>query len=156
MDAVVLKSWREIMRHVMTAHYMWTLHCKLACTQCRSKHGLIHFLWFHAGSTELDMRTTIRHGDHGYISTAILILWLDHYSDVIMSTMPSQITCLTIIYSIVYSGADQRKHQSSASLAFEGNSLVTDKFPAQRASNAENVSIWWCHHVIAWKFFIDA
>ena len=28
-----------------------------------------------------------------------------------------------------------------------GNSLVTGEFPAQRASNAENVSIWWCHHV---------
>ena len=28
-----------------------------------------------------------------------------------------------------------------------GNSLVTGEFPAQRASNAENVSIWWRHHV---------
>ena len=27
----------------------------------------------------------------------------------------------------------------------EGNSPVIDEFPAQRASNAENVSIWWCH-----------
>ena len=34
-----------------------------------------------------------------------------------MSAMPSQITGLTIVYSIVYSGTDQRKHQSSASLA---------------------------------------
>ena len=32
--------------------------------------------------------------------------------------MASQITSLTIVYSIVYSGADQRKHQSSTSLAF--------------------------------------
>ena len=36
---------------------------------------------------------------------------------VIMSVMASQITSLTIVYSTVYSGADQRKHQSSASLA---------------------------------------
>ena len=35
-----------------------------------------------------------------------------------MSTIASQITSLTIVYWIVYSGADQRKHQSSASLAF--------------------------------------
>ena len=35
-----------------------------------------------------------------------------------MTTMASQITSLTVVYSIVYSGADQRKHQSSASLAF--------------------------------------
>ena len=27
-----------------------------------------------------------------------------------------------------------------------GNSPVTDEFPAQRARNAENVSIWWRHH----------
>ena len=27
-----------------------------------------------------------------------------------------------------------------------GNSPVTGEFPAQRASNTENVSIWWCHH----------
>ena len=41
-----------------------------------------------------------------------------HYDDVIMTTLSSQITSLAIVYSIVYSDADQRKHQSSASLAF--------------------------------------
>ena len=35
-----------------------------------------------------------------------------------MTTVAFQITSRTIVYSIVYSGADQRKHQSSASLAF--------------------------------------
>ena len=73
-----------------------------------------------------------------------------HYIDVIMSAMVSQITNLTIVHSTIYSGTDQRKHQSSASLAFvlcAGNSPVTGEFPAQRASNVENVSIWWCHHI---------
>ena len=37
--------------------------------------------------------------------------------DVIMGAMESQITSFTIVYSTVYSGADQRKHQSSAPLA---------------------------------------
>ena len=41
-----------------------------------------------------------------------------HYNDVTMSAMASQITSLTIVYSSVYSGADQRQHQNSASLAF--------------------------------------
>ena len=41
-----------------------------------------------------------------------------HYDDVIMTTTASQITSLTIVYSTVYSDADQGKHQSSASLAF--------------------------------------
>ena len=44
--------------------------------------------------------------------------FIPHYIDVIMTTMLSQITSLTVVYSIVYSGADQRKHQSSVSLAF--------------------------------------
>ena len=35
-----------------------------------------------------------------------------------MGAMASQITSLTIVYSTLYSGADDRKHQSSASLAF--------------------------------------
>ena len=41
-----------------------------------------------------------------------------HYTDVIMNPIASQITSLTIVCSTVYSDADQRKHQSSASLAF--------------------------------------
>ena len=43
---------------------------------------------------------------------------LSHYCDVKMGAMASQITSLSIVYSTVYSDADQRKHQSSASLAF--------------------------------------
>ena len=39
-----------------------------------------------------------------------------HYCDVIMGAAASQITSLTIVYSTVYSDADQRKHQSFASL----------------------------------------
>ena len=41
-----------------------------------------------------------------------------HYSDVIMKAMVSQITCVSNVCSTVYSGADHRKHQSSASVAF--------------------------------------
>ena len=44
---------------------------------------------------------------------------LAHYSDVIhvMAAMASQITSLTIVYSTVYAGVDQSKHQSSVPLA---------------------------------------
>ena len=67
-----------------------------------------------------------------------------HYIDVIMTMMASQITSLTVVNSIVYSDANQGIHQSSASLAFVWG---TGEFPTQRASYAENVSIWWRHHV---------
>ena len=55
---------------------------------------------------------------------------LGHYSDVKMGAMASQITSLTIVYSTVYSGADQRKHQGSASLP--GESPPPPKWPITR------------------------
>ena len=62
-----------------------------------------------------------------------------------MGMVASQITRLMIVYSTIYSlfDANQRKHQSSASLAFV---QVPGEFPAQIASSPENVSIWWRHH----------
>ena len=66
-----------------------------------------------------------------------------HYSVVIIRAMASQITGVAIVCSAVRSGADQRKHQSSASLAFVRGIHRS----SQRASSAENVSIWWRHHI---------
>ena len=43
---------------------------------------------------------------------------LNHYSDVTMGAMASQITGVSNFYSTVCLGADERKHQSSALLAF--------------------------------------
>ena len=71
----------------------------------------------------------------------------EHYIDVIMTTMASQITSLTVVYSTVYSDADQRKHQKLCVTGLcVGNSPGPVSSPAQRASYAENVSIWWRHH----------
>ena len=76
---------------------------------------------------------------------------VSHYSDVIMDAMGSEITSVPFVYSTVCSCADQSKRRSYALLALcEGNSTVTVKFPSQRASNAENVSIWWRHHGQQW------
>ena len=73
--------------------------------------------------------------------------WKKHYHDPIMSAMASQITSLTIIYSTVYS---RRRKKKTSNLGItglcEGNSPLAVEFPAQRASIAENVSIWWRHH----------
>ena len=58
-------------------------------------------------------------GRHSVIlSTRYIVLKLKHSDDVIMTMLASQITSLTVVYSIVYSDVNQRKHQSSASLAF--------------------------------------
>ena len=54
---------------------------------------------------------------------------LGHYNDVIMSAMASQFTGVSIVCSIVGSCPDQRKHQSSASLAFVREFTDDRKFP---------------------------
>ena len=68
-----------------------------------------------------------------------------HFGEVIMAAMASQVTGISIVCSIVCSGADQRKHVTGLC---EGNPPMTDGFPSQRAtSNAENISFWWSPHV---------
>ena len=65
-----------------------------------------------------------------------------------MGAIASQVTSLTIVYSAVYFDADQRKHQKPRDTGLcAGISPGTGEFPAQMASNAENVSIWWRYHV---------
>ena len=72
---------------------------------------------------------------------------VQHYSGAIIGAMASQITSLTIVYATVYSGADQRKHKSSASLAFM---QVIRRWPVNSPHKGpvtrKKVSIWWRHH----------
>ena len=64
-----------------------------------------------------------------------------------MSVIVSQITGFSVVYSTVCSSIDQRKHSKLCVTGLcEGNLPVTGEFSAQRAINAENVSIWWHHH----------
>ena len=67
-----------------------------------------------------------------------------HYTDVIIDAMASQITGVSIVCSTFGSCAGQRKHQSSASLAFVWR--IHRWIPAQKVSNVENVSTWWRNH----------
>ena len=77
-----------------------------------------------------------------------------HYSDFIMTTIASQITSLMIVYSTVYSGADQSKHQSSASLAFvwgihRGPVNSPHKWPVTRKMFPFDdviMNLWYCKH----------
>ena len=70
-----------------------------------------------------------------------------HYNDVIMGMIASQIISLTVVYSTVYSGTNQRQHQSSTSLAFvRGIHRWPVNSPHKRPVTQKNVSIWWRHH----------
>ena len=83
-----------------------------------------------------------------------------YYNAVIMGAMASQITSLTIVYPTVYSDADQRKHQSSASLAFVRgihrwpvNS--PHKVAVMRKSFHLMTSLWSPDMRIAWPFCVQ-
>ena len=78
-----------------------------------------------------------------------------HYNDVIMGAMASQIAGLTIVYWITLF---RRRSKKTSKLRVTGlcmgNSPATAEFPAQIASNAETVSIWWCYHGLCrWDAF---
>ena len=76
---------------------LWIVVCRMLASIAREP--VIYDYW-----------GNVTHRDHTY--------WHFHYYDVIMGAMASEITSLTTVYSTVYSGEDQRKHRSSASLAF--------------------------------------
>ena len=57
-----------------------------------------------------------------------------------MSVIASQITSVAIVY--------KKTSKLRVTGLCAGNSPGTGEFPAQMASNAENVSIWWRHHEV--------
>ena len=67
-----------------------------------------------------------------------------HYSDVIMGAIAFQLTGVT---NVLFRLRSKKTSKLRVTGLCEGNSPVTGEFPTQRASNAENVSIWWRHHI---------
>ena len=62
-----------------------------------------------------------------------------------MDTIASQITSLTIIYSTVIQAQIKENIKAPRHWPLCGEFTGIGEFPAQRVSNAENVSIWWRH-----------
>ena len=63
-----------------------------------------------------------------------------------MSAMAPQITGLVVLFSAVYSDADQRKYQSSASLAFVRGIHRWPVYEPQKGEQRGKISIWWRHY----------
>ena len=82
----------------------------LSCPLWRHRNqSQLDFFFIHSSFHKTHTKATQQH-------VFVRVVW--HYSDVIIATMASQISSHRIVYSTVYSCADQRKHQSPASLAF--------------------------------------
>ena len=104
----------------MGEHALKSEFFSLMTEPCQLKlfYRLVHVPWHYTPTAITgNMRTMV------YVKLALITIILfasmnNHYGDVIMVTIAYHITSLTIVYSTFYSGADQRKHQSSASLAF--------------------------------------
>ena len=124
-----------------TRHIFWS--CLIRCvnmkwmglvlSKLQSAHVSVHRRtdrWRKTSIPPFQLRWSRGHNDipvscclHVWPRRGLMILYIIechkwHYNDAILSMMASQVTSLTIVYSSVYSGTDQRKHQSSESLAF--------------------------------------
>ena len=107
------------LRRIKKTRFVWKYPCKNWYNYRVTFHGIVMLVvlcvffsracwlskrgptWLHKSSLDCARMLTFR-----------------HYDDVIIGAISSLITSLTIVYSIVYSDADQRKHQRPASLAF--------------------------------------
>ena len=72
----------------------------------------------------------------------------EHYCDVIMGAMASQIPASRLFTQPLFRRRLKKTSKFRVTGIFAGNSPVIGEFPVQMASNAENVSIWWRHHAI--------
>ena len=105
-----------------------SLHCHPSASHDTAPPNLHH--------TEANIKTII-----SGIGNPITLLWRHNGLDGVPNHQPHDclLNCLF-----------RRRWKKTSKLRVTGlcagNSLGTGEFPAQMASNAENVSIWWCHH----------
>ena len=74
------------------------------------------------------------------------------YSDVIIGAMASQITSLPIVNQPFIQAQVKENIKARGHWPLCGEFTVTGEFPAQMSSNAENVSVWLCHHEVGWLY----
>ena len=85
-----------------------------------------------------------------YISINYLASWTTsqlHYDNVIMGAMVSNHQPHDCLLNRLFRRGLEKTSKLRVTGLCEGNSPVTGEFPAQRASNTENVSIWWRRRV---------
>ena len=93
---------------IMSVLRLWIRRSILTILLCSSYQSMLHS-W---------IQLQARHITDIPIKLSYLRNVYTHYIDVIMNAMASQLTGVAIVFSTVYKGTDQRKHQTSASLAF--------------------------------------
>ena len=142
------KSSKRILHNFNAAYNIWfTKRNKMFCKSNIFKNKFSDHFWESIIFIKTGSRVMGYSSCHGN--------WLClHYNDIIMGTIASQITSITIVYSTVYSDADQRKHQSSASLAFvrgihRGPLNSPHKWPVTRKMLPfdDVIMLQWCGNI---------
>ena len=131
------KHYNRLNLFTLQRMVFWTLHSIKICAIVSS--------WFPSHTSQIRERCPVsilkhdktKHSKHMYT------LFGAHYGDVITGTMAPQ-----IVYWTVYSGADKKKHQSSAPLAFERGIHRGRWIPRTNGQHRLKCSIWWPHHVV--------
>ena len=138
MDPLLISHTGDILKLVLSPTGDWLNHLSVAILCGWLTNSSVQYWWRYGWAS----KSPVCHSNSIYlchveglgsrlyeISTSLI-----PYSDVVMSAMASQIIDFSIVYSTACSGADQRKHQSSALLAFvkgiylwQVNSTVGDK-----------------------------
>ena len=105
--------------------------------------GMLYGKCFHVISSWNQCLTTLI--SHFWVSQGMWVFslhWLHNERDGVPNHQPHD-----YLLSRVFRHRSKKTSKLRVTGLCEGNSLVTSVFPAQRASNVENVSIWWRHHV---------
>ena len=91
------------------------------------------------GSCKKDVTLFLTHW--GYVILALTLQWRHYKHDGVSNHQP-----LDCLLNLLFRRRSNKTSKLRVTGLYEGNSPVTGEFPAQRANNAENVSIWWRHH----------
>ena len=109
------------------------------------KQGGIKIFWAELNSDECTMMSL--HGN-AFRLTGASLQWRHNGCDGVSNHQPHD--CLL---NRLFRRISKKTSKLHVTGLCEGNSPVTGEFPSQRVSNAENVSIWWRHHVVSyWPF----
>ena len=127
-------------RVITSSHCLPRDACHIWNKKQRFCHWSLFLLWIRQPQRNSKLRSPFPHRPIWYRKALL------HYSDVRMNAMASQITGVSIDYSTVCSGADQENLKATRHWPLWGEYTGDREFPTQRASNAENVSIWWRRH----------
>ena len=149
-ELVLIELWDFMQETTQSTHWHWFKFGEAGTGYKTNRAGWKMYI-YHA----------VVHTTFLGIYSAMLLSWpiftKIHYSDGIMSMIASQITSVLIVYSIVCSGENQRKYQSSASLAFvrgihrwpvnspHKGPVMWKMFPF------DDVTLWWDTHTFVSK-----